>query len=411
MRKYVGEPLNILHTVGLDTMYPIIRCELDFTSQLNRQRFTAAVAAATQVVPELLCCYDLATNSFVQIADSAEQVIEYNVAYPDEDIKNWNLMREPQIKIYWCDYHKQTKLVIYLSHILTDGAGGKQLLYLLAKAYSEGPEALSDVHNYQKVAWLEKLISNYQKVPAKQTDHPANPLLLPAIASNGQKARYVGSLSLTKTETTQLIEATHLKGVTVNDVVMTAFGRTIQRFAGVPDISLACPTDMRKFGPKINGVQVANLTSRYNITITTPLSENFSDLVLRVHDEMLTLKNNFQCFDSIKDLLLQYHTEPLIKLQQVVQDNYHVRDIAYTNFGIVDEEKLTFGDAKIKRVILTGGFRTAPMYQIAVATYGGCLNLAFNMNGTRAEYDCGMAIAANMRDMINDFSLNAIINH
>lgn len=407
VESYVGEPLNILHTVGFDILYPVVRCQISFGQLLDRQRFEGALDAVCQVVPQLKCRYQMKTNRWGPVTDKIEDLIFDGVSDPDRDAKNWDLEQDPQIRIYWQNEEQQTQLVIYISHILTDGAGSKQLLYLLAKAYSGGAKAVSTIVNHQATDWLLQLVKQRQHTGSKRIDHPQAPLKLPKIKAVGPVNLRVGRVTLTAGETQSLIDATHAAGVTVNDVVMTAFGRVMQRFAGVPSIALACPTDMRKFGhPQPGYTQIANLTSRYNLSIDTPLSEPFTDLVKRVHQSMDQHKQHRQCFDSITDLLQNYGTKPLDQLQQVVQDNYHVREIAYTNFGIIDAKRLSFGEVPIKQVLMTGGFRQAPMFQIAAGTFNNKLALAFNMEGNEQEFTFGMALAHNTADLVNNFALS-----
>ena len=64
MTKYIGEPLNIIHTIGMQNLYPTIRIHFTVTNCFNLQRFKKAIKACTQVVPELLCKYVLTDNSF-----------------------------------------------------------------------------------------------------------------------------------------------------------------------------------------------------------------------------------------------------------------------------------------------------------------------------------------------------------
>ncbi|WEV43591.1 condensation domain-containing protein [Lactobacillus sp. ESL0684] len=409
MTIYMGEPLNINHTIGLDTLYPVIRCEIQFESILDRQRFIEAVGAVVKIVPELLCRYQVNTNSFEQVTTNCNDLIKYNVVDPDLDAENWDLMLEPQIRIYWNDRNGQTNLIIYFSHILTDGAGSKQILYLLAMAYSEGPDVLKNVHNYQNIDWLEEMLQDYQPSSVR-SDHPTKPLSLPQLAKEGKQHYCVGNVCLSQKNTDRLFRASHIAKVTVNDIVMAAFGHVVQRFSGNDTISFACPADMRKFGPKVAGVQVANLTSRYNLSISTSPEESFERLVEHVHQKMLELKHEYQCFDSIKALLDNYKDQPLTKLQEIVQANYHIREIGYTNFGILDSGKLAFTGNKIKRVILTGGFRIAPMFQIAAVTYQQQLHLSFNMIGTESEYAVGLALTQSVADLINNFSLNVLFD-
>lgn len=36
--QLMADPLNILHTIGLDVLYPIVRCEIRFSSIINIER-------------------------------------------------------------------------------------------------------------------------------------------------------------------------------------------------------------------------------------------------------------------------------------------------------------------------------------------------------------------------------------
>ncbi|MCF7522904.1 hypothetical protein L3X07_05130 [Levilactobacillus brevis] len=59
-------PLNILHTIGLKALYPVIRCQLKLAGQLDVSRLIQAVNLTAKVVPELFCRYELADNSWRQ---------------------------------------------------------------------------------------------------------------------------------------------------------------------------------------------------------------------------------------------------------------------------------------------------------------------------------------------------------
>lgn len=51
-------PLNILHTIGFDQLYPVIRCQLTFSDPLDQDRLVKAINLTAKVVPELFCRYE-----------------------------------------------------------------------------------------------------------------------------------------------------------------------------------------------------------------------------------------------------------------------------------------------------------------------------------------------------------------
>lgn len=86
-----------------------------------------------------------------------------------------------------------------------------------------------------------------------------------------------------------------------------------------------------------------------------------------------------------------------------MEANYHVRPIGYTNFGIIDDQRLRWADTEMTAVTMTGSFRIAPMYQIACSTFKGQLTLGFNMVGTAQEVQFGRDLARAMAGRIEDF--------
>ncbi len=396
-KKYAGDPLDIIHTVGLETVRPVVRVALTFAKPLALARLKQAVAAVVEVVPELGCRYVLADNSYVPVAG---EIVVTDVAEPDVDAAAWDLTKAPQLRIYW---QSPTALIVYVSHVFSDGAGAKALLALLAQAYRE--KTLAGETNSTDSAWLQALVAKHQ-AGQSGSDHPAKELLLPQLADHKNQTYRVGRLSLSQAGTSQLLKATHLAGVTVNDVVMSAFGRAVQRFTDVETIALPCPTDMRKFAPDTQR-RIANFTSRYNFAVEAPMTMPFAALVRAVHTAMAANKAKRQCFDSIQDLLMQVQDKPIAELQKIVAANYHMRAISYTNFGVLTTEQLDFG-VPLEEVVMTGGFRRAPSFQTAMATYDGRLTMAFNMIGSDAEYRFGMGLLAMQHDLIRDFTLGVM---
>lgn len=190
-----------------------------------------------------------------------------------------------------------------------------------------------------------------------------------------------------------------MSGVTLNDLFMAAFGQIIQQYSGVTDLTLACPTDMRQFfaTAEQTTLRIANLTARYNLILPDTLELSLAQLIQLVHQQMQTLKEQQQFLDSVTDLLARAQTDSMAKLQQVAEANYHVRPIAYTNFGVIDAVKIQFTGTTINDFVLTGSFRRAPMFQVAVSTFDDQLTFAFNMIGNELEYRFGMMILRQMK--------------
>ena len=399
-------PLNILHTIGLKELYPIIRCQIKLTGPFDIDRFRRAVTLSAKVVPELFCKYNLADNSWTPVVDDATTMVTVvDQLTPGLD-SNPDWFRQPQLRVF-IEPGTTTTLVLTMSHILTDGSGFKQYLYLLSDCYNRGVAAVKDVHNTVELDWLKDLLKTHPAPQQKKdVDHPAHALGLPRLADeSAQREAHVSGVRLSAVLTKQLIHATHDQHVTVNDVLMATFGKTIQAYdPEVADIAIACPTDMRQSIDHDQAqFRIANHTARYNPSIPAPLAEPIRESVQKMHAGMAALKDQDQFLDSVRSLMAQYQHESIDQLQQIVEANYHVRPIGYTNFGIIDDQRLRLDDTDITDVLMTGSFRFAPMYQIACSTFKGQLSLGFNMVGTDQEVQFGRDLAQAMAGRIEDF--------
>lgn len=381
----------------------MVRVQFRLQGEFDEERFNQALLLCKQVVPELFCRYQLATNSFIPITDDLSQIL-FKEADPDEGIDDWDLFTQPQWRVY---LNKQTDgvvVTIFLSHILTDGAGAKQLLNLLAKAYNTG--SLAGITNHTDVEWLTKLLAEHPVESNGRVDHPQKPLSLPKLAASGQQIRRVNQVYLAEEETQELIKAAHKTGVTLNDLFMASFGQAVQRFSQTNQISLACPTDMRKFIPGKPQIRVANHTTRYNVQVPSDPQAPFEEVVRAIHVAMAKNKESFQCLQSVKDLMAKAAHGTIAELQELAEKNYHVRTISYTNLAIIDSQAFRFDGCSVEDFCMIGSYRQMPMFQVAVSTFKGRICLAYGMIGNDQEKQFGDAILLIMRDLLRLYSGN-----
>lgn len=404
-------PLNILHTIGFDQLYPVIRCQLTFSDPLDQQRLVKAINLTAQVVPELFCRYEMSDNSWQPAVTDGQEVLNILPADAQLDATpDWE--KDAQVRFDLQPDGAGNRLTITMSHILTDGSGFKQYLYLLSNCYSQGERAIKGVTNVVNLDWLKTLLKQYP-ASAKQgnVDHPTKPLSLPQLTNaTGEKPRpNVSGWRLTSDMTRSLINATHAQGVTVNDVLLTTFGKAVQAFDREGDeLAIPCPTDMRqKIEEDPAALRIANHTARFNPAIQSPRDEPVSVSVQKMHVEMQRLKDSDQFLDSVRSLMAQYQTESIKKLQEIVEANYHVRAIAFTNFGIIDDSRLVFAENTVTNCLMTGSFRYAPMFQVACSTFKGQLSLGFNMIGTTEEVQVGRVVIHDMISRMKEFMAQA----
>lgn len=394
----MADPLNILHTVGFKAMYPMVRAGISLKKPLDARRLTTAVAKVVKAVPQLMQAYRIKDNEFEDIDAGVSDVLHFVDQIDESAAGRLDWEKQPQWQLYVTD----SQLVVYGSHILTDGAGFKQLLYLLCAAYNQTADL--DVANHQDIDGIKALIKKIPAHQSKNNDHPTQALSLPELAPSPESRQYsILHQHLTAKQFAQLHAWTKANGVTINDAVMTAFAKAVQQFCGVDELNLACPTDMRQFLPddQRSELRVQNLTGRYNISVAAQPAEDFPATVIKVHRAMNQQKADYTFLESFRSMLANLDDEASVsQLQQDVENHYHVRSIAYTNMAIVNDARLYFVDNEIDDCILTGGFRTMPHYQICASTFKGQLNLAANVIATSAEKQLAYAVMSLMRQYL-----------
>lgn len=88
--NYTGEPLNILHTIGLKELYPLIRTSFVVSNDFDLTHFKQAILLCGKTVPELFCKYVLNNNSFVPVTDDLSDIL-FTDQDPDNAIGQWDL--------------------------------------------------------------------------------------------------------------------------------------------------------------------------------------------------------------------------------------------------------------------------------------------------------------------------------
>lgn len=394
----MADPLNILHTVGFSAMYPMVRAEISLKYPLDHQRLTTAVTAVAKVVPELMQAYRIKDNEFYDIHADASSVLHFVDQMDESYAGRLDWETQPQWELYVTDH----QLIVYGSHVLTDGAGFKQLLYLLCSAYNADGDI--DIENHQDISEIKELLRQIPAKPSTNNDHPTQALSLPGLVNDGESRQYaILQQSLTPSQFSQLHQWTHSSGVTINDAIMTAFAKAVQQCCGVSELNLACPTDMRQFLPEDQQKQlrIQNMTGRYNVSVPAALDEEFATTVAKVHEAMDQQKANYTFLESFRTMLTNLDNGASVsQLQKDVESHYHVRGIAYTNMAIVDDTRLQFAGDHVINCILTGGFRTMPHYQICACTFKGRLNLAANVIATEEEKHLAYAVMSLMRQYL-----------
>lgn len=395
------EPLDFVEVAHANKVFPLMYCHLKMIGCLDMERLKSAVSRSAQNVPEILYSYDKAQRRFVSHGFDVEQVFVLNPT----DFKNcprWDLYSDVQLKISVQKVDNENNIVIALSHLLSDGEGFKQYLYLLAALYNE--EHIGDLKNERALSALPKTIHIQQLT--QQTRSAKTMYLSPLLLKSKGGDYTCLNCCLAPNELVLLREKAKKHGATLNNVFMAAYSRVIAYSLGESKVVIPCPADLRRFLLSVKSkLTVANMTGIYRtLVIDVEREHDFDSTLGQVQIEMDIQKSRYRCFVGIRTLSKLYWRLPVPLLKRAIQTTYRLAPVAYTNLGVIDSRRFIFHGCDIVRCYLTGSYRAAPDFQLSISTFDDVCNLNCMLIGGHANRKIGQRILEQVKNELLEWA-------
>lgn len=366
-----SECMDIVEASRQKELYPLIFCHLQMKGLLDIEKLKEAVGRSGRIIPEIFYIYDFEQGIFIDKGFCADHVILEQQAFPQE--WKWDLSEDTQLKIIIYSQRTGTHIVIGISHILCDGKGFLQYLYLLADLYN-GKEVSESIKNQRAVSPYLKNI----KVGRITDQTKANrKYFMNTIKVSGKGAtpyclwECIGDDDLKK-----LKDKASIYHATLNDVFMTAYACVLSRIQNTETVNIPCPADLRSFIDNNGDMTIGNLTGIYRtISIEVRKDRSFVEILQQVHIEIELQKSRYRCFEGIRELNTIYKILPVPYVSLLCRMTYHLKHISYTNLGIIDRERLQFSNCEIKACFVTGSYRKMPDFQLSISTINSVCTL------------------------------------
>ena len=383
-----GHCLDFIETAHRGRVYPFVYCHITLHGEIDTARLTEAVRVSSLYVPEILFAYDFGRGQFVDKGLTADGVI-LTGSHVFGWGWRWDLSTGPQLRIEITQEAGKSSVLIGISHILSDGAGFLQYLYLLAALYNGDPVPC-ELANVREVG---PILSAVQVGPVTQQERNGK-------RDDAQKLSLAGSgelyQSLAVTLDTEVLKAIQAKvkrmGATLNDIFLAAYARVVAREWNVNRVLLPCPADLRHFRPRPDALTVANMTGIYRLAVELQPQHRLTEILKQVQIEMNLQKTRRRCFSGIAFLHCVSPKTPIPLLEYLCRKYYHVLPISYTNFGAIDAGRLHFKNSAVEKCFLSGTYRAAPDFQLSISTFQGVCTLNSNMIGSAERIDKGQYI-------------------
>jgi Uncharacterized protein containing a NRPS condensation (elongation) domain len=297
----------------------------------------------------------------------------------------------PQVKIKVLRSSNKDTLCVIINHMLVDAAGFRDYLYLLGEIYTAleknsayCPDSAMGKRN------LLQIIKTFSFFDLVKIFVRENDVIRPKTGAD--KFDFEGDLDNPFIEMREISRERFLAiksyakkhSATVNDVLLTAYIRTLYQFLGsVADVP--CAVDLRKYLPDRKAGSMCNLISNLPCSIGDDLGNSFSDTLEKVKAEMNRQKADISCMKSVSLMEFVYRVMPYGIAKGLIEKAYSNAPIAISNLGVLNKEKLNFGKNEMTGAFMTGSIKYNPFFHISVSGFDNTLALSINLYGTKKD--------------------------
>jgi NRPS condensation-like uncharacterized protein len=384
----------LYHTTGFSDHQ--LHCVIQFEGRINAAVMEAAVRRLVETVPILSRVYrNHNGNSYWEDASPVRWTDLFAVTEDPEAFERFTCSRineetGPQVKV--CLLRSESdSLSVLMNHMVADGAGMKQCVYLLAEVYSrllKDPDFVPD-YIIDGDRSFSGIVSGLR--PAEKIR-----ILLFNRKDNNQGGKYRFPMS-TGAEASPFILTREIlpevydgirdickqRGVTVNDVILAAYFRVLSTMLHLDGKPLHIPImiDMRRYLKDNRFNALSNLSSTVILRAVVRPGEDFYQTLAKVHSEMEVKKKNslgLNTFLKLDAAFAIFKSALAYRLLARFLKNPH---ICMTNIGVLDSEKLIFEDSPVSNAYISGSIKYRPHFQLAVSSYRDKMTFSINLYG------------------------------
>lgn len=301
------ESLDAVEAFHSNKVYPLMYCRMVIEGNPDIKKLKDAVNRSSLYVPEIFYTYDFKREGFVNRGFTAEHVFIPDRFGSEVDFW-WDLSRNAQLQITISEEEQQNTIVIGMSHVLTDGSGFLQYLYLLASLYN-GTLLDSKLQNTRDISPLLREIR--VQASTEQTKWGRRIAAVPLRPFNNGTQFFCLNSIIAPDDLTANHGKAKKSGATLNHAFITAYARVIARLQNRDKIVLPCPADLRRFKPEQDNLTVGNMTGIYKrVIVEIDPRHTFSETLSQVCIEMTLQKCRYRCFAGLRLFHFVFHKMP-----------------------------------------------------------------------------------------------------
>ena len=403
------QPIDLFTVAIKDQVRLQIGFTIRTTGKLDIGRLKEAVDKTLLSVPLFGCRFDAEKLRFVEAGFRADDLVILHSEPASQEREPW-LDEEPQLMaIHVYDDGKGQILKFCIDHILGDGRGFTEYLYLLCALYND-PEASGAVKNYRDMyretshfsgirrneqsRGLARTFSDIDSIPRPEGFFPH--------VEGGTPVPNVCTIELSEEQVARLKQKGKTVGATLNDLFLAAWFATIFEMSDKNESRIDLPVDIRPFFEKyLRGkMTITNFSSIYVVYAKREDATSFDSMIQSVAGTMRERKESSAFFGILKLLYLTSGIIPLRHMKKILARKAELLPEMYSNLGVVDHRRLIFEGTEVTGIYLTSMFLSAPNIQVLVSSFKGTTTLIVNRYCSPENRETGMQALRTMKRIL-----------
>jgi NRPS condensation-like uncharacterized protein len=419
LKTYRATPAEKLQIVYLRSHRPLIRFVLCFDGKINPETLRKAIDLSIKDAPLLSCSFSLTKNHWVQKGFTSSIIVEivdgYATMMDDMILSDIDFEKEPPMRVFLVQNGEKDSLCFVASHLAFDGMALKRYVYLVAELYDS---VLQHRDETEMASYDYSLDRSFRPVFKKLSIRgklsllapmrkPAKQKILLPFSEKGDKKSFLVSKTI-PTESFLSVEAkAKTAGVTINDLVMTAYAFALSFFSGQESTAFACPVSFVKKLPAHPAPAFSNLTGVYFFNETIEVSSSFSQILQKVHSSFEKQKESFDCYRGPFLLSMVFGLlHPSVLAIELVSKIAPAPIVSYTNLGIIEKTGICFGQTKPENAFISTAVKKAPSFQLTISTFSDSLTMTSSFLGTQNDKKLIEDILAKTSNELLDWAKN-----
>lgn len=368
----------------------------EFSGKIDVEQLKTAVYLSADVFPLIVCRFTesksrpfwkdggYTTDEIVTCSETDETDKSVN----DFICTGIDAMVGPQVKLQVIRNGNNDTLVVLMNHMLCDAAGFKDYLYLLSDIYSnleKRPDYCPDRSGSRRIGQVLKVFSIHDRLKVISSKNNMSIHDPAAFELTGDlKNPFIEQRKIPHDMFCQLKTYVKKHNATVNDLFLSAYIRSLYKIFG-HSITIPCTVDLRKYLVNRKAEGICNLCTNLSCNIGQDIGAAFDQTLDKVKQTMDREKSSTSCLKSITLLEMIFDILPYKMAKKIIDKSFSNAPIAFTNIGVLDKSRLTFGGSKIAEAYMTGSIKYAPYFQLAVSTFDDQATLSVNLYGTQSD--------------------------